>query len=160
MAEEETAAEEQAEEATTEEVVETAEEKEVDWKAFSRKNEKAAKQARKEADDLRAKVKQFEDKDKSEQDKLTDKATEAEKRAAKAETELLKLKVATNKKLPSDLAERLRGETEEELEADAERLSALVKPEGAPSVDTDAGKGKSPSGTSFNDIIRGASARP
>ena len=159
MAEEEAVAEEQ-EEKTTEETEEKSEEQGVDhWKQFSRKNEKAAKQAQKELDEARKQIKQFEDKDKSEQDKLTEKATEAEKRAANAETELLRLRVASKKKLPTELAERLRGETEEELEADADRLSELVKTDGTPSVDTDAGKGKSSGGKSFNDIIRGASAR-
>lgn len=39
-----------------------------------------------------------------------------------------RLKIATDKKLPVELASRLIGETEEELAADADRLLALLKP--------------------------------
>ena len=54
-----------------------------------------------------------------------------EKRDAEAkvkETENLRLRVATKKGLPADLIDRLKGETEQELEADAEKLLEFVKP--------------------------------
>lgn len=52
------------------------------------------------------------------------------KRAEAAETSLLKNKVANEYKLPLELAGRLIGTTEEELKADAESLSGILKPSG------------------------------
>jgi hypothetical protein len=43
-----------------------------------------------------------------------------------------RLQVASAKKLPPELADRLRGETQEELSADADRLLAFLKPAAAP----------------------------
>lgn len=59
------------------------------------------------------------------QDKLKtfdDTVSELKTRAEKAETSLLKNKVAIENKLPIKLADRLIGTTEEELKADAEAL--------------------------------------
>lgn len=47
---------------------------------------------------------------------------------AELERNLLTTKVATKYDLPDDLAERLRGNTPEELEADAKRLASLLGP--------------------------------
>lgn len=52
-------------------------------------------------------------------------------RAEAAENKLLKNKVAYENKLPIELSERLIGKTEEELKADAEKLSAAIKPQSA-----------------------------
>lgn len=49
-------------------------------------------------------------------------------RAQIAETSLLKNKIAHEKGLPLELAGRLMGSTQEELEKDAETLSAVLKP--------------------------------
>lgn len=115
-----------------------------DWKAKARKHEKASKQAAQKLEEAEARLKKYEDANKSEKDRLEESKRAAEDRASKAEAELLRVRVAAKKNLPSELAERLRGDTEEELEADADRLSELVKP-GKPSVDTDAGKGRASS---------------
>lgn len=105
---------------------------------------KAAKKAAEEAQSAleaeRAKVKEFEDRDKSEEEKREERAKEAEKKAAMAEGKLLRLTVAARKKLPLDLAPRLQGETEAELEADAENLLKLVKAEDTVSLDGGARK--------------------
>lgn len=162
MAEEETTSEEESTEETeaAEAVEETKVEPDDDWKAKARKHEKASKQTRQELEAAQAKLKEFEDRDKTEAEKAEEARKALEDRASKAEAELLRLKVASKTKLPPELAERLRGGTEEELEADAVRLAELVKTDEGPSVDTDAGKGEATSGErSFNDIIRGASAR-
>lgn len=55
-----------------------------------------------------------------------------------------RLKVATEKKLPSELADRLRGDTPEELAADADRLLAFLKPATGPGVPPPGGGGKPP----------------
>ena len=67
------------------------------------------------------------------QDKLSsfDKTvSELTQRAETAETKLLKTKIANEKKLPLELADRLIGKTEEELKADADSLSGILKPSG------------------------------
>lgn len=51
-------------------------------------------------------------------------------RAETAENKLLKNKVAYENKLPIELSDRLIGSTEEELKADAEKLSGILKPQG------------------------------
>lgn len=153
MADEETTVNVTEETETVETVEETKVTPEDDWKAKARKHEKQAKQTREQLEQVEARLKEYEDRDKTEAEKAEEARRQLEERASTAEAELLRLKVAAKKNLPIDLAERLRGNTEEELEADAERLSELVKTD-IPSVDTDAGKGQSSGGKSFNDVLR------
>ena len=64
-------------------------------------------------------------------DSLTMKDTEISdltQRALNAESSLLKNKIAHEKGLPLELAGRLVGATQEELEKDAEALSSIIKP--------------------------------
>lgn len=89
---------------------------------------KRAREAEAEAKELAAKVKQFEERDLSEQEKLQKAAEEARVAAEKAEAENLRIKVAVEKGLPLELADRMVGKNREDLEADADRLAALVKP--------------------------------
>lgn len=56
--------------------------------------------------------------------------SELTQRAEKAETTVLKTKIANEKHLPIELADRLIGNTEEELKADADNLSGIIKPAG------------------------------
>lgn len=58
---------------------------------------KALKKANKEAETLRLRVKEFEDATKTEQDKLTERTAKAEKAAADAHRDYLRLKVGTAK---------------------------------------------------------------
>jgi len=92
------------------------------WKLKSRKNEEKAKAALKRAEAAEAKVKQFEDANKSESEKLTEKASTAEQEATSAKSDAARLRVALKKGLTEVQAKRLVGETEEELEADADEL--------------------------------------
>lgn len=80
--------------------------------------------------DLAAKVKEFEDRDKSEQQELTDQLAELQKQVeakdaeiAKATLASLRAEVAATKGVP---ANRLQGTTKEELEADADQYLAEV----------------------------------
>lgn len=164
MAEEETTVEETEE--TTDEVSTEADADETkvtpedDWKAKARKHEKASKQTRQELEAAQAKIKEYEDRDKTEAEKAEEARKALEVRAANAESALLRSKVGAKHNLPPEVADLLKGDTEEEVEAHAESLAALVKSPATPTVDTDAGKGSPSSGEpSFNDIIRGASAR-
>lgn len=76
----------------------------------------------KELEPLAAKAKELEDANKTEAEKLTERAAAAEKKATDAEGELMRLRVAINKGLTPKQASRLVGTTEEELEADADEL--------------------------------------
>lgn len=58
------------------------------------------------------------------------------KRAEAAEKQVLKNRVAYENKLPIELSERLIGNTEEQLKADAEKLSRIIKPNNAPPLYT------------------------
>jgi hypothetical protein len=97
--------------------------------------QRALKKANKEAETYRLKVKEFEDASKSEQEKLTEKLTEQEQRATKAEQNALRMKVALEKNLPAKLVSRLQGSTEEELLADADDLLATVGGRRTPAFD-------------------------
>lgn len=82
------------------------------------------------------------------QDKLSNydsTVSELTKRAESAELSLTKSKVAYEHKLPLELASRLIGTTEEELNKDAESLSGLIKPNSAPPQYTT--KNNNPSGS-------------
>lgn len=88
----------------------------------------ALKKANDEAAASRHRLKEIEDRDKSEGEKLTDRATAAEKRAVDAEARALRLEVAAAKGLTPGQAKRLAGTTKEELEADAEELLSDFAP--------------------------------
>ena len=57
-------------------------------------------------------------------------------RATKAETSLMKSRIAHECGVPIELAERLVGSTEDELKKDAEALAAFMKPASAPHART------------------------
>jgi hypothetical protein len=101
--------------------------------------ERALRKANKEAETLRLKLREFEDRDKSEAEKLADRAETAEKRAAEAEQRLLRSEVAAEKGLTAAQARRLVGSTREELEADADDLLASF---GTPADGGKSGKGR------------------
>jgi hypothetical protein len=80
--------------------------------------------------DLKKKAEQFDaiaEAQKTELQRSQERAEAAEKRAAEVERELVRSQVAVTKKLPAELAARLRGDTPEELAADADALLALMK---------------------------------
>lgn len=63
--------------------------------------------------------------------------------------ENLRLRVAMEKGLPTDLIDRLQGKTQEELAADADKLLQFVKPASGPGVPP-AGRGGSPAPVDFS----------
>lgn len=99
--------------------------------------------AHKEAEALRLKLKEIEDRDKSETDKLKDRVTVAEKRAEEAEARALRLEVAAEKGLTLRQAKRLTGASREELEADADEL---LEDLGASANGSESGARKAPAG--------------
>lgn len=84
--------------------------------------------AEKRAAELEARLKEFEDRDKTESTRAIERAEAAEKAAAAAESRALRLEVASEKGLTPAQAKRLVGETREELEADATELLETFKP--------------------------------
>ena len=86
----------------------------------------ALKKANKEAETFRLKVKELEDKEKSDSEKLSEKAADAEKRAQEAEIRAMRLEVAFEKGLKPAQAKRLVGTTKEELEEDADDFLASI----------------------------------
>jgi cell division septum initiation protein DivIVA len=84
--------------------------------------------AEKRAADLEARLKEFEDRDKTESTRAIERAEAAEKAAAAAESRALRLEIAAEKGLTPAQAKRLVGETREELEADASELLETFKP--------------------------------
>lgn len=102
---------------------------------------RALNKANKEAETLRLKLQEFEDRDKTEAEKVTERATAAESRATQAESRALRLEVAFEKGLTPAQAKRLVGESREDLEADADELLETFKPAETtkPAVDLDLG---------------------
>jgi hypothetical protein len=82
----------------------------------------------KELEPLAKKAKELEDAQKSESEKLTEAKSTAEKQAAEAAQEAARLRVALKKGLTETQAKRLVGDSEEELETDADELLASFKP--------------------------------
>lgn len=123
------------------------------WKAKAREQETRAKanaDKAKKFDDLEAERK-------TEAEKLTDRATEAERNAAAAELRATRFEVAAEKGLPIELAPRLQGSTKDELLADADVLLTQVGPGKPKAPSLDGGARKTASGKSdMNDIIRQA----
>jgi hypothetical protein len=85
---------------------------------------RALHKANKEAETLRLRLKEFEDRDKTDAQKLAERAAAAERTASEAQSKLLKFEVAAEKNIPATLAARLQGSSKEELAADADRLLA------------------------------------
>lgn len=123
----------------------------------------ALKKANAEAEKYRLALKKFEDRDKSEIQRAADERDEARKEAEKARTAYMRLKVGATKGLPLSLAERLQGETEDEMSDDADALLADMKQQPntngkAPSFEAGARK-PAPKAVSMNDLIRGRNRR-
>ena len=102
------------------------------WKALARKHEGSAKSNATAA----TRLAEIEAASKSEQEKAADTARTATERADKAERELLRLRVASEKGLTASQAKRLQGDTEDDLRADADELVAEFKPSATGSTTT------------------------
>jgi hypothetical protein len=99
------------------------------------------RQLRREAAGLRGKLSEAEDKlqereeaDKSESQRLTERAASAEGRAAEAELRLLRFEVAAEAGLDAKAVQFLTGATREELEHRAEELRKLLEDRGQPAA--------------------------
>lgn len=123
---------------------------EIDWKAKSREWERKAKANA----DAAAKLAQLEESQKTEAQKLADRAAQAEKERDEARLEALRVKVGAAKKLPADVVDLLKGDTEEELVAHADRLAEHFKQSVRPSGSVDQGqRGGAPKSTPQQDFV-------
>lgn len=111
-------------------------------------DEAYVKKLREEAAGYRTKLKEFEDRDKSEVEKLTDRAEAAEAALAAKEAEATRLSVIAAKGIPADYHDLVRGGTQEELEASADKVASLIeaKAEQKPSPLIIPAEGKTPTG--------------
>lgn len=106
------------------------------WKSLSRKNEKAAA-------DRAAALKKYEDANKSESERLQEALSQHQSRAEKAEAALRRREIA-EQRAPEHatvaqikaVAKRLSGDSEDDLEADADELFALLAPAPEPKAKT------------------------
>ena len=87
---------------------------------------RARRQAEKAASDAAARIKEFEDRDKTESQKLTEQLAALKAEAATARAEALRLRVAAELGLPGDLHEFLTGDDEEQVRAKAQKLMAAT----------------------------------
>lgn len=110
---------------------------ETDWKAEAKKWETRAKENKTAAERLA----QLEDAQKSEQQKLTERAEAAERERDEVRIEALRLRIAHEKGLTPKQAARLRGSSEEELSADADDLLSEFGPAGPRRPQGDVGQG-------------------
>lgn len=96
----------------------------------------------KELEPLAKKAQDLEDANKSDLEKLTARAEQAERDRAQAAAESLRLSVAFDKGLTPKQAKRLTGTSREELEADADEILEdfpALKPDGRPRGNVDQG---------------------
>jgi hypothetical protein len=117
-----------------------------------------ARQAEAEAKAARQELQGLQDQGKSEAEKLASRAQRAEARVAELERSLLISGVASKYDLHPELVPRLRGDTEEELEADAKALAKqFPRQQEAPPPDLGAGPRPPATGggsKAFSDSIR------
>jgi len=82
--------------------------------------------------ELEESLQEFRDRDKTEMERLTEKAGTSERRAVDAETRLLRYEIAAERGLDLSAAKFLTGSTREEIELRAEELGELLADKGRP----------------------------
>lgn len=120
------------------------------WKSKAREQEKRAKANA----DAAEKLAKLEDQQKTETQRLSDQLAAEKAQRETLEQQAMRFRVAAIKGVPADLIDRLRGDTEEELEADADKLLELVTPKETagttPAPRPDLSQGGSGNGTALN----------
>lgn len=133
-------------------------------------NRQQLKDAERQAAELAAKVREFEDRDRSEIERAQARIEELEQAASAAQQQVADLqaaqmrsRVASEIGLPAALADRLRGDDEDQVRQDAEQLMAAVgasRPAPTPFGAGPRGSTGSANGThDMNDLIRHAAGR-
>lgn len=95
-------------------------------KEVMRKERQQRREADKRANDLAARLKEIEDRDKTEAERLREQAEAAARESAEARAQLMRERVARRMNVPDELVDRLRGDNEEALEEDAKSLLGAI----------------------------------
>lgn len=104
--------------------------------------------AKRERDAIKARLDEIERAGLSDLERAQQEAQEARARLSEYERTNLLQRVAIEKGVPAELVGRLRGETEDDISADADALMALVNAPKAPRPDpTQGGRGAAPAST-------------
>ena len=96
---------------------------ETDWQAEARKWEKRAKENKSAAD----KLAEIEESKKTEIQKAMERAEQAEQRINELEREKTRLSVIASHGIPEDYQDLVKGDSEEELAASAEKVKSLIE---------------------------------
>ena len=96
---------------------------ETDWQAEARKWEKRAKENKSAADRLA----EIEESKKTEIQKAMERAEQAEQRINELEREKTRLSVIASHGIPEDYQDLIKGDSEEELAASAEKVKSLIE---------------------------------
>ena len=95
--------------------------------AYVKQLRKEAASARTELGTIKAELDKLKDRDKSEQERLTERVAESERRAGVAEARLIRYEVAADRGLNLSLANAIAGETREEIEANADAIAQSLQ---------------------------------
>jgi hypothetical protein len=128
------------------------------WRELLKRTRREAAERRRDLAKAREQLQAHEDAQKTEQQRLQERAEAAERRAAELETAVLRNRIAAELELPAELAERLRGEDEAAMREDGKRLAAFLRPAG----NLGGGRGGTappPSADDMNARIRAAAGR-
>jgi hypothetical protein len=106
--------------------------------------------------DAAKRLAELEESQKTETQRLSDGLAAEKAQREQAEQSLLRLRVAVAKGLPADLVDRLRGDSEEELSADADSLLALVGKQQKPGLHVAREGGNSGGTSSTADLFAAA----
>jgi hypothetical protein len=86
---------------------------------------KALAKANKEAEQARLKVKEFEDAQKTDQERLSEQLSTLQQERDRLNTELMRERIGRKHGLPDEIVARIQGGDEDEMDADAARLAEL-----------------------------------
>jgi hypothetical protein len=133
--------------------------------SYVRQLRREAAAGRNRQSELEEKLQEYEQRDKSEQERLSERLSAAEKRAADAESRALRFEIAAERGLDLSAASFLSGSTREEMELRAEELERLLgENKGKPAAGFDGGarqpvKEKGPPEREHNDFLLKAMGR-
>ena len=117
------------------------------WKSKAREQEKRAKANAGAAD----KLAKLEESQKTETQRLTDQLAAEKAQRETVEKQAMRFRVAASKGVPADLIDRLQGDSEDELSADADTLLKLVS-DGKKSGNHVPREGATPSGPKQDEV--------
>lgn len=106
---------------------------ETDWKAEARKWEARAKAAKADSE-LADKWREYEASLKPAQERLAEELAQAKAETSEAAAKLLRYEIASQKGITGEATKLLKGSTQEELEAEADILLALIASQSKPNI--------------------------